>query len=632
MCTFRCSYIPPVAPSCGSKSTINHLLIDVKWHDYPIPDSPFLVPVYSTSPAQRCFITEYPASHLVVGRPITAIIDATKVSNGHDKVVKVDFEVVVTHGDRSISEHDIKLREESNSMFAVEFTPPSEDVYLMDIYYQKKLIADSGLKFVVSDDLNRVNMKCTPPKTSSCDVNSDDRTPVTCPPLVNPQLSVVSFMHDDTDCLVTLRLIAKHSMLEGFLGENQQHCVGKKTGNALQVYVHKDLEKEKNGEYAITLCTAVPDVYSLSLRYFGDLLTCCPYTVDMCPAVTVFDPVVPFRVGTSSFIELVFNTSEAHKTSAGDFKVKVLSATSQSEIPTSLSEVSPQLFLLSFRPIQDEDYSVHVSWFCLPIAGSPFNIHFRQRLRSPQVKVHFQSYTGLRTLMQAQLMLAGVEECPHYSLAVCVFQLGDTVATKISEGHAGVLESSPQAGECTRLLSSGDQHTATSDDAESISDSYSVQDTMSLPRIVMQQYKRGHYEIWFVDFQAGKYSLDVLCSPRRRINGSPFLIDTTTIPRPALSRGVAWEMMESMQICRETRRAYLAASVTGEKLGPVSISMVMTPCQEKAIIKFDDEVRDVYALNLYWYTQKYELFKGAPFLLTEHHKSAINASKDNAAI
>ena len=677
----------------------------MKWHDSPVLGSPFLVHVYATTPSQRCFIREYPASHLVAGRPITTIIDATKAGSASGRVEMDDFKVVVTHGDSSISKQEIKLREDSNGVFAVEFTPPSKDVYLVDIYYQNELIADSGLKFTVeevviesspeiclldepikltldascasstvvdeqeiepglcdldsqgeknlsgsfSNEFSTKNMfplKFTPQKAGryKINVNFDDQTlsnnfHVKRPPLANPQLLVVSFTHNNTNCLVTLRLIAKHSILEGFLEGQDQQGVGSKTGNILQLTFHPDLEKE--GEYGITLCTTVPDVYSLTLHYFGELLTCCPCTVDVRPAVAIFDPVIPFQVGTSSFIELVFDTSETHKTSAGDFKIEVLSSTTQSEIPTYLSEESPDLFRVRFRPIQDDDYHVEVSWFCLPIAGSPFLIPFRQRLGVPQVKVSYQSHMGPRISIQARLTVAGDEDGSLYSSATCVTRLGDTVkttfpqnATNISSAlgsHTDGSESFAKVPPPDGLLLD-DHHTATSDDAESMSDSYSVQGMVSLPRIAVQQHKQGHYEIWFVDYLVGKYSLDVLCTPRRRIKGSPFLIDTTSVSRLASSKGVSREMMESVQICRGTRHGYLAASVTGNKTGPTSISMAMTPRQDKAIIKFEDEVRDVYALNLFWYTRQYELFKGAPFLLTEHHKSAINANKDNTAI
>lgn len=107
--------------------------------------------------------------------------------------------------------------------------------------------------------------------------------------------------------------------------------------------------------------------------------------------------------------------------------------------------------------------------------------------------------------------------------------------------------------------------------------------------------------------------------------GSPFPIDTTTIPQMASPAG---EMMESVLITHRARFGCLAASVRGNEIGPTPITMALTPDGEPrhAIIHFDDEVRDIYTLKLYWYTKQYELFEGAPFLLTKHHESAVRAN------
>ena len=87
-------------------------------------------------------------------------------------------------------------------------------------------------------------------------------------------------------------------------------------------------------------------------------------------------------------------------------------------------------------------------------------------------------------------------------------------------------------------------------------------------------------------------------------------------------------MLENVQVIRGKRRGILAASVRGKKTGPTPITtLAVTPEGDQAVIKFNDEARDIYELNLYWYTTKYEPFKGAPFLLTKHHESAVRANK-----
>jgi hypothetical protein len=154
-------------------------------------------------------------------------------------------------------------------------------------------------------------------------------------------------------------------------------------------------------------------------------------------------------------------------------------------------------------------------------------------------------------------------------------------------------------------------------------------ETTFLPRIAIQQYKQGHYEIWFIDYQVGKYLLDVFSLPGKRLRGSPFSIDTTTVPK--LSSPNA-EMVEGVHVCRENRYGFLAASVRGNKADPTPIPITVTTISEprKVVIRFDDVanddgVRDVHTLKLYWYTGQCNLFKGAPFPLTKHHESAVRA-------
>ena len=540
---------------------------------------------------KEVFVRDFPKNPCQVNETVTMTLDASNASSTSisKESIKASICRFAQNGDAVDAEVAVFVDPAGlpgqENVFAITFTPLSTGSHKMKVFF---------------DDVQ---------------LKRDMPFEVVAPRLANPRMTVQDFSHDDTHCVVKVHLLAPNSILKGFRAEHRMledgeydvQAMGEDTGKSL----HADFHQEGAGEYIVTLHTVTPDTYGLSIRYFGDLIKCCPFAVDVKPNVVSYDPVIPFDIDT---IELVLDTSECpHKTTKDDFTVTVRSAYTQSvyeQVGMAEDPQDPDLFRVCFLPHQYDEFTVDVKWFCLHVDGSPFSIPFKQQTSRPQVSVNFQPSCGSRTSIAAKLNGEESDTVEHTDSRS--LPAGTTFKVLFYKD-----EDSDFPNDETRLpgpVLEGRGHPAEGgggSDAESCG-SYSLEPA-PLPQIAVQQYKRGHYQIWFVDYQSGHYSLHVY-SLGKEIKGSPFPI--STIPkRPD------FEMMEDVQV--SGRRGILSARVWVEEddtTRPVPITLAMSLAREKAIVKFKDVRRDVYQLMLYW---NYVPFRESPFVLTKHHDSAV---------
>lgn len=585
---FSVSFTPP-------DEGLYHL--SICYNEEPVPDGDIDFEV------KEVFVRDFPKNPCQVNETITMTLDASNASSTSisEESIKASIYRFAQSGDAIDAEVAVRVEpaglDGQDNVFAITFTPQSTGSHKMKVFF---------------DDVQ---------------LKRDVPFEVVAPHLANPRLTVQSFSHDDTHCVVKVCLLAPDSILKGFcaehrvledgegLGEYDVKAVGSDTGKSLCA----DFHQEGTGEYVVTLRTATPDTYALSIRYFGELIECCPFAVDVMPKIVSYDPVIPFDIDA---IELVLDTSEcAHKTTKGDFTVTVRSAATQSayeQVGVAEDAQDSDLYRVSFLPQQYDDFTVDVKWFCLPVDGSPFSIPFKQRTSRPRVLVNFQPSSGSRTSIAAKLNSIESDTVEHTdtdSLSLSEAE-GTTFTVLFFKDDDSVLPPNDETGLPEPVLEvRGDPAEGEGSDAESRG-SYSLEPA-PLPQIAVQQYKRGHYQIWFVDYQSGCYSLHVY-SLGKEIKGSPFPI--STVPqRPD------FEMMEDTRVLVSGRCGILSARVWVEEEGgvarPVPITLTMSPTREKAIVKFKDVRREIYQLMLYW---NYVPFRENPFELTKHHDSAVH--------
>lgn len=584
--------------------------MNIDFDNKAIPDSGLLFEVKT-----KVFVREYPTDQCYVNKPITLILDATNASTSVIDKRLIEAYISCDQENNVLVKVDPLMDE--NNVFAVTFTPHETGHYKLKLDFDKECVPEGILCFEIIK-----------------------------PILTSSQLTVQSFDHDDTNCLVKVKLHANDGILEGFrkcvtydqpITSSPYHgysttsaiseskyaikAVGKETGEVL----YPGFYQERNNEYSILISTAVPDLYMLYVHYYGELLQCCPFPVDITTKVVTYDPVIPFEVGTSNYIELVLDTSNGVKTSATDFNVKVFSDTTQSFFTASVVEESPDLFRASFLPQQYGDFKIEVSWFCLPISNSPLFIPFKQRATRPRVTVNFPPNMGSR--VSISVVLSKGPEAYHADFYPQAEMSSDI---KDSTDNTGL----PKAELSFSALPEDDAGVLSDKRDDKQSDggsngSYSLQDPF-IPEVAVQQYKRGYYEISFLEHQERKYYLHVYCLGQE-IKGSPFLINLSLMEKPHSMEDELKSVKVRVERSHVRMGGYgiLSASVKGQAIGPVPITLKVTPDLDLAVIQFKDTQfkntqRDIYELRMYW---NYVQFQGAPFLLTKHHESAARKTK-----
>ncbi len=645
----RCRYTAPKSEAV--------LKVDVKLHGRHISDSPFTVPVEPRTPPQSVYFQLYPEDYCLVNQPITAILDASEaITDGSHK----NFHLELKYGQHT---EKIEPSHKDTGEYDVCFTPTEEGTYYLNVKYDGVPIPENGIKFEVKKtevfivDYPKTGLIYQPitvtlnacsdfirhnllkahvqngqgsilPHSRNGDIVKVTYVPhtvgkhemkiqydgeyITDAPLefevtssCLPKLSVKGFSHNGDQCQVRVSLLMEDVTLEGFkrmsAHSSQESgspyyvkAVGEKTGHILYP---AEFRCVKDGEFGILFLTTVPDDYLLSVYYYEQLIPCCPFPLDITSHVTYYDPVVPFQVAPSNAIELVLDTSEAPaaSTSTDDFKIQV--SPSDSFEGMRIVEEAPELFRISFQPSKDDDFSIKISWFCLPITSSPISIPFKQRDTKPLISVSFEPHMGSRVSIAAKLLDNNGNGKKHLQAELRPKPVTDKNGPSESFSHDGSrVQDDKQSDEC----------------------SYSL---LPAPRIALQQFKRGQYEIWFRDYERGHYFLHVYCFGQE-LKGSPFYLDTTskTPAKPPRKRGKMQVVKLKNQRLGRGQMGILAASVTGRNVGPVKISLAVTENNDLAVVKFNDRhPHDIYDLCIYW---NYKEFLGSPFELTKHYESA----------
>lgn len=357
----------------------------------PSPDDKLEFDVKSQFTLRKSSVPPY-----LRNKPITAILEV----NDHE--LSVDMKKIQLLGDEQA---DLQVNTLENNVFTVKFTPRIIGEYKLNLSIGDKAVPDS-LMYNISD----------------------------------PKLSLQELSHDDTNCLVQANLQLEGATLEGFKVQpvvtsdqspSTQHAlegsnfgviaVGEKTKR-----IYPTINQHQEDQYSIHFGTNVADVYMLYVCYNGELLSCCPCSIDVNPKVEVFDHVIPFEADISSPVELLFSITHAQKISTRDFTVRVASKATNSAVSPNLVEEEPGLFRVSFLPRGDDTFSIDISWYSLPITSSPILITYKQRTYGPPVAINFQPNMGSRVSVSATVEDAETDnpELPLPQVAVQQYKRG----------------------------------------------------------------------------------------------------------------------------------------------------------------------------------------------------------------
>ena len=507
----------------------------------------------------------------LVGRPITAKLDASQA----DSLTSVSEDVIhIISQKENITAQVSKVEQESN-IFTITFTPQNTGLYSVNVLC-------AGEEKMLSFE-------------------------VTQPSLSDPNLSVRGCSHDDTNCIVHVDLHAGDMILEGFRQQPiAQHtsphfsseysiiAVGKDTKRVL----YPDFRQERDDRFSIIIHTDIPDVYELRVFYYGELISCCPFPVDISSKVIMYDPVIPLTVaGPNDCIELVLDTSNSYKTSANDFTVRVFSSATKSLVPTTVVEESPNLFRASFLPSGDDSFHVKVCWFCLPIDNSPVTISYKQQTVPPPISIRFQPNTGPRVSVAALLETKVTSQQDQQN----------------KPPHEDQQNKPPHEDQQNKPPHEDQQNKPPHEDqlqppekGPTPHQEPAQPHNPDFPLLTLQQYERGSYQISLFSFREKQnYLLHLFCLGKE-IAGSPFLIDTSKFP---------WHPNRD-ELTTKNIGNYCVFSAKVKVQGQ-SVPIVVKATADLATITFEDRKRYNYDLYLYC---NYISFKGAPFSLTKHHQ------------
>jgi len=501
---------------------------------------PYQVRVLEEGPLSQSWFREWPESDLVAKEDITLILDTALVQDDiTQRLPLLKFKVQCEQTGNEVKYTVEELKSESN-VFSLKFNPPQEGHYSIYTSYRGKEIAESGLDlevfppplflpalrpfyflhetFTFTVKLNKAmassysyygyNIRDLVVEVAkvgvvkrrvlgdSCSVelcggevgtmfitlthshlNYEKIMSTEIRELPPPTLECQQVTHDGGECVASLLLQAPHTHLAGYTdGKGKNLAVGVKEN----IELDPALEHLKDHEFLVTLKTSTPDLYKLSLYYYGRLLPVCPFMVDMTTSseeVQVYDPVIPFELGEA--IELVLDTSKAGLTTTSQLKLNVKDSIGK-DLPLKIKVEceGDHLFRLSFVPRKYGIYNAHI-WHCnKPIKNSPLILPFQPRGQA-LANVSYQPNLGSRVVVTAILRVQGEE---------VMDQQGDW------------------------------DH----DVASSVSSS-------ALPQLTVQQFQQGQYLIRLHGCQQNIFHLHVFCLGNE-IKGSPFVIDTTKPP------------------------------------------------------------------------------------------------------
>ena len=536
----------------------------------PDPDQPSPVP---------CQVVSSPTGHQVVGEPVTVRVD---ISGGWPDNVKVT--VVREDG----VEEPCRVKQLTDEMYSVSFTPRVIGAHLLHIHQRGENIADSPILVKVCDpsrsvvDLTQLVSKTHPVNApiplkidiSQCgdatltarareprsrryqDLNitqSESLHYLSYTPQVTGRHTLELFLEgiplpstpifievqeeekknlDDIKLVRSTPIKESHHLLNKTL---EFQLIAKSKDRSLLGFKSIGIRTGKKpftdlkpaveeGVYNLQFRATEPDNYRVFVTYNDTQITGSPFTI------AVASPPQARNVAMfDPVIPLYVNNPlelmfDATHAGEGMLTAFAVNADNQN-VHVEVDEIESKLYRVSLIPHKNDLFTVNVLWSDRHINGSPFKVAYEEQLKDPPITVTFEPHMVNKGLMGAAIF-----------------------------GH-----------------------------------SVGRQD------VLVQQFERGKYKIGFRPEQLDVYQLHVYWFDEE-IAGSPFVVDL-------LSTNNETPQPNEIPVTVGTNRGVLTAEVVGRSFGPVPVKMEMIDdciCD----IQFNTRVRDTFDLSLFWNSQK----------------------------
>ena len=593
-------------------------IIEIKWDGFSIPGSPFAVHPAEIIDASKCFITEMPIDKVRVGTPVAVVVDTTKAGPASLRAT--------VSGPSTEEPCDVTKVEEG--VYRATFIPHEVGQYTVDILYGDSSIPDSPLDFTVNDP-------------SKCQINESD----------------VYFGSYLVNKPVSFK-VSTHAAGEGNLEATGQGPRGDFTC---------DITEEEEGSYLVSFTPEDPGKHFVDLFFDGEPFLVSPVEVqvDKEGLETVELATMEMTEPLEQIVDWFFNKDDtdgteedlksivltkpisrtgyhlvdtvlefrmyAPKHEAAGFSVNAFGTKTGATPFTAIVPTGDHTYNINFKATSPDDYTLELTYKEQHLPGSPFTLVIHSP-SAPEKVVSFDPVIPLRAGNPIELIFDASQAGIGTLTTNIALSSGDCLRVSVEEASSDLYRVSftPQNEDTftASILWSGQAITGSPFTIEfkeqTIDPPVSIQfepemqlrgllsakcagQNMGAVNVDVRQFERGKYQLSFNPPRKDIYTLHVFWF-EKEVKGSPFTIDLISAPAKPQQQEVS---LESIQLDL-LKRGILSACVIGKNSGAIPIQMQLSQNKELVHILFEEHVRDIYDLFVYW---NHRPLKGAPFRL-----------------
>ena len=565
--------------------------IEIKWDGFQIGGSPFTVHPKEPTIASSCFVREIPLERSVVNKPITIVVDATKSTEPELEIKAV--------AQGPSQEEQCQIFCVDRGVFSVAFYPKEVGEYSLEISYGGSPIPDSPLHFTVNDP-------------SKCQVHLNELKKFSVDKMVSFQVSTFDAGEGNLVAIVS----SEH---EEFLGK---------------------VVEGSNGDYTVSFMPKESGQHSIVLRFDGKTFLDAPLLIDVSGEdlsdVVISKPALPKNTSYYLVNQEIEVSMFAPGRDQEDFELSGI-GTDMGAQP-SLLDLQPageHSYTIKFKAAYADDYKINIKYKDNDLPQSPLILNVRQAPCADKV-LSFDPVIPLNAGRPVELVfdtgLAGEGGMENLSADISV-DLDMKIMYSVEEISKGIFRmvflprkegvytvkvfwfGAPVNGSpFTIEFKEQVKRPPVAIDFEPDLDFRSIltasaigQNTAAEPEVKVQQFERGKYQMSFWPDEKDIYTLHVKVFGQE-IKGSPFTIDLLA---PSKQKLPEVEHIESVTVDLLTSGpGVLSACVIGMQSGNVPVAIDLLKEQRKATISFNDKIKDIYTLYVYWNSR---LVRGAPF-------------------
>ena len=304
-------------------------IVNIQWGEEHVPGSPFKLCIEDKPQADKVVCT---GPYYKVGSSESVTLDVNAENAGAGKLS------ASCSGSKGNSPSvDITEKEKEPKKYVLAFTPPEDDIYVLNVLWLSEKVKDSPF------EINLI-----PPDASKCIVNG-------------PEVPI-----DPTEPIVLY--VDASNAGNGAIAVS---AVGDKTGE--KDVLMKETEPHK---YVLSFIPNITDFYTMNVTWGGENVPGAPFRVNSSAAnadkVMICEPPTPM-LEAGQAIGICFDTSKGGKGTL----TAICKGNTIGEIPITVRQrsMAKEKYDVRFLPPEPDVFLVSVLWSGVDVKGSPFTIN-----------------------------------------------------------------------------------------------------------------------------------------------------------------------------------------------------------------------------------------------------------------